>query len=291
MGKTVQFRFKTKLPTSNVFRKPRKTNTELTIHELTCPVCMTEYALRTYRRKYPLSIYCRECGNVSRVCRIEVPDFHNPSKKFDQLWLENSWFIPECPDGAYECEKKESRRRCEQCGEIELVPGTLFEVHHVLGCHEGPTELLCKNCHAKATFEQTYLPENIRSRNRDNEGRNWAMWFDIFDRSKRLYPYDPWVAQQRRNLDIIHKLDERADDRARTLERKRIRLGSANPECEICGETDIRVLTDKASGKSNRSTLRAMGLKDASMTLCQNCLAKLPFSQIYWPERFQANFK
>ena len=183
-------------------------------------------------------------------------------------------------------------RKCERCGEVELVPGTLLEVHHGPGCHEGFTELLCKNCHQKASFDHGYYPEEVTRKDRSFDEKCSAIWLGIFNRLTCLYPGDPsvtpFITQQQRNLEVIYKFDERSDVQGRTLQRKIARLGCENRQCKICGETDVRVLTDKAPKRLNRFERRTMGLKKSKIILCLNCLAKLPFAQIYWAEKFQA---
>jgi hypothetical protein len=183
-------------------------------------------------------------------------------------------------------------RQCERCGEVELVPGTLHEVHHGPACHEGFTELLCKNCHQKASFDQGYYPESVRNKNRSFDEKCSAIWLGIFNRLTSLYPDDPsvtpFIMQQQKNLEVIYKFDDRADAQERTLQRKIARLGCDNPECKICREADIRVLTDKIPKESNRFQRRTMGLKGSKKILCLNCFAKLPFAQIYWAEAFRA---
>ncbi len=182
-------------------------------------------------------------------------------------------------------------RKCERCGEIELVEGCLLELHHGPGCHEGFTELLCKNCHQKASFDQGYYPENVRKKDRSFDDRCSAIWLGIFNRLTSLYPADPsvtpFITQQQRNLEAIYEFNERADALAKTLQRKMVRLGCESPECKICRETDIRVLTDKRPKKLTRFQRRTMRLMGGKIILCQNCFAKLPFAQIYWAEKFQ----
>jgi len=183
-------------------------------------------------------------------------------------------------------------RKCERCPEIELVPGTLIEVHHGPGCHEGYTELLCKSCHGKETFDQGYRPEELRKKDRSLEEKCAAGCINAFNGMACLYPDDPsvtpFITQQRRNLEVIHKFNERADAQARTLQRKMTRFGCDKPSCEICGEADFRVLTDKVPKGLNRFGRRTMKLKRGKTILCQNCFAKLPFAQIYWAKKFEA---
>ena len=120
-------------------------------------------------------------------------------------------------------------RKCERCPEVELVPGTLLEVHHGPYCHEGWTEQLCKNCHQKVSFDQDYWPEDVRKKDRSFEEKQSAICLGIFNRLMSLYPHDPsvtpFITQQQRNLEVIYRFHERADAQVRTLERKIARHG------------------------------------------------------------------
>jgi len=196
-------------------------------------------------------------------------------------------------------------RQCERSGEIELVPGTLIEVDHGPGCHQGWTQLLSKNPHRKFSFYQDLWPQELRKEDRSFDEYQAANWLAIFYRLDWQYPDDPsvtpFIKVNKRNLEIKYRLDEQADTQELRRERKRDRFrceypGRENYECDICRESDFDVLTDKALDKALAAKVpdiiwRIMGLKKGETILCLECWAKLPFAQIYWAEKFAATPK
>jgi len=50
----------------------------------------------------------------------------------------------------------------------QFTPGqrALLEEHHIAGLHEGPTIILCQNCHAKFSYEQNFWSDELKQKDR-----------------------------------------------------------------------------------------------------------------------------
>ena len=186
-------------------------------------------------------------------------------------------------------------RICERCGEIELVPGSLIELNHGPGCHEGWTELLCKSCHGKVTFQQGYWPKEVRKKDRSFDDKCSAIWLGKFEQLVSRYPNDPlvtpWITEQQKNLEIIYQFNDRADAQDWILQRKKLRFPCENPECKLCHEKDLRILTDHIPKELTHFERRIMKVQEGKTILCFNCFAKLRFVRVYWLEKFRTKEK
>lgn len=72
---------------------------------------------------------------------------------------------------------------CAQCGEADddmltKARASLLEDHHPMQLHEGPTIILCLNCHAKASAQARLQPHAFTSRKRSELERIAAFLYN-----------------------------------------------------------------------------------------------------------------
>jgi hypothetical protein len=87
--------------------------------------------------------------------------------------------------------------KCVLCGESDIratyyrvtpKQRAFLEKHHILGRHEGPIALLCRNCHDKETFEmQVNWSKELKKRDRDPATLIHALTRWTFDTLKCIY--------------------------------------------------------------------------------------------------------
>lgn len=88
--------------------------------------------------------------------------------------------------------------KCALCGESDIratyyriapKKRAFLEKHHFLGRREGPTALLCRNCHDIETFEmEVNWQKKLKQKNRDPATLIHALTQWTFDAVKCIYP-------------------------------------------------------------------------------------------------------